>query len=92
MEDPHSVSVIPNAVDHSKFLPKDAAMSSTDGINIVTMTRLVYRRGIDLLVEIIPTVCTKFPLVKFVIGGAGPKRLLLEEMREKHCLQVRIAR
>lgn len=28
--------------------------------------------------------------VRFVIGGDGPKRVLLEEMREKHSLQDRV--
>lgn len=28
--------------------------------------------------------------VRFVIGGDGPKRVKLEEMREKHSLQDRV--
>lgn len=28
--------------------------------------------------------------VRFIVGGDGPKRVRLEEMREKHCLQDRV--
>lgn len=31
-----------------------------------------------------------FYKVRFVIGGDGPKRVRLEEMREKHSLQDRV--
>ncbi|OQV16632.1 Phosphatidylinositol N-acetylglucosaminyltransferase subunit A [Hypsibius exemplaris] len=96
--DPWSVSVIPNAMDATKFHPKTvgptAAGWSGDGnqkvLNVVTISRLVYRRGIDLLADIIPRVCEKFPQVRFVIGGDGPKRITLEEMREKYALQERV--
>lgn len=50
----------------------------------------MYRKGIDLLVKIIPIVCSKFPSVHFIIGGAGPKKLLLEEMRERYQLHERV--
>lgn len=87
--DPWSVSVIPNAVDSTKFQPKEEKKrNSTDVLNIVTISRLVYRRGIDLLADVIPRVCEKFPQVRFVVGGDGPKRITLEEMRERHLLQV----
>jgi hypothetical protein len=32
----------------------------------------------DLVVDVIPEICRRFPLVHFIIGGDGPKRLLLE--------------
>lgn len=32
----------------------------------------------------------QFFQVRFVIGGDGPKRVRLEEMREKHSLQDRV--
>ncbi|KAG0456352.1 hypothetical protein HPP92_024140 [Vanilla planifolia] len=44
--------------------------------------RLVYRKGTDLLVEVIHK-CQLHPNVRFVIGGDGLKRVRLEEMREK---------
>ena len=41
-----------------------------------------------LLVRLVPEVCRRFPYVHFIIGGDGPKRAALEEMRERHHLQV----
>ncbi|KAM7279516.1 hypothetical protein ACFE04_006650 [Oxalis oulophora] len=79
---PDKVYVIPNAVDTSMFKPAIKQLSR-DGIVIVVISRLVYRKGADLLVEVIPK-------VRFIVGGDGPKRVKLEEMREKHSLQDRV--
>jgi phosphatidylinositol glycan class A protein len=89
--DPLKVSVIPNAVDASKFTPDpSAAPDPRDRINVVILSRLVYRKGIDLAVECIPIICARFPKVHFIIGGDGEKMLAVLEMREKHQLQDRV--
>ena len=89
--DPSMLSTIPNAVDTTKFIPNpSAAPPLKDRINIIVLSRLVYRKGIDLVVEVIPEICKRFPKVYFIIGGDGPKKLLLEEMREKYNLHDRI--
>jgi phosphatidylinositol glycan class A protein len=98
---PGAVSTIPNALDHARFRPAPppaappAAVVSSEGaaparVNIVVLSRLVYRKGIDLIVDVIPSVCARFPHVNFIIGGDGPKRVRLEEMRERHALQDRV--
>ena len=57
-------------------------------------SRLVYRKGIDLVVAAVPKICArKFGpdlafSVDFLVGGDGPKRILFEEMIEQHHLQV----
>lgn len=87
---PCSVSTIPNAVDCTKFKPDPSCRRPTGTINIVMLSRLVYRKGIDLVARIIPEVCRKLPQVHFIIGGDGPKRLILEEMRERYQLHDRV--
>ena len=87
---PSFVSTIPNAVDSSKFTPDPSQRYPTHTINIVLLSRLVYRKGIDLLVRIIPILCAKFPIVHFIVGGDGPKKLQLEEMRERYQLHDRV--
>jgi phosphatidylinositol N-acetylglucosaminyltransferase subunit A len=87
---PSLVSTIPNAVDATKFTPDPSQRYPSNTINIVLLSRLVYRKGIDLLVKIIPVVCAKFPIVHFIIGGDGPKKLLLEEMRERYQLHEHV--
>ncbi|UIZ23523.1 hypothetical protein KXD40_007942 [Peronospora effusa] len=88
---PDKVSTIPNAVDATKFIPPIAAIrKSNDPITVVIISRLVYRKGIDLVARAIPLVCAQDSRVEFLIGGDGSKRLLLEEMREKYRLHDRV--
>ena len=95
---PDHVSVIPNAVDSVAFRPEQRRRVIRDVVTVVIGSRLVYRKGVDLVVKIIPRICrTKFVSedgrkvrVNFVIAGDGPKRILLEEMIERHRLQRRV--
>ena len=95
---PDLVSVIPNAVDSSDFKPAEERRVITDTVVVVLGSRLVYRKGIDLVVEVIPKICRKkfqrrngsVVKVDFIIAGDGPKRILLEEMIEKEGLQERV--
>lgn len=89
------VSVIPNAVDTRRFRP-DVRRRSSD-VTVVVVSRLTYRKGVDLLVGAIPVICrrprayrpnifggvVRHPEVKWLIGGSGPKQLLLDEMIER---------
>ena len=59
---PEKVYVIPNAVDTAMFKHAPERLSC-DQIVIVVISRLVYRKGADLLVEIIPEVCRLHPNV-----------------------------
>lgn len=88
--DPTLVSVIPNAIDCHKFTPDPTKRYPTDMINIVVVSRLAFRKGVDLLIEIIPQICHENPRVHFIIGGDGPKRKPLENMIEKCNLQARV--
>lgn len=58
-------------------------------VNIVVASRLVYRKGIDLLSGIIPRF-KSMPNINFIIVGDGLKRELLEEIREKANMQDRV--
>ena len=80
-------------------------------VTIVITSRLVYRKGTDLLTAVIPRVCEEYSDVQFIIGmcqavvgnpclpsrnklvriaGDGPKRVELEQMRERYVLQERV--
>ncbi|KAJ4433860.1 hypothetical protein ANN_16173 [Periplaneta americana] len=93
------VSVIPNAVDTSVFTPDPSRRSQDVGniiptlslsFTIVVISRLVYRKGVDLMAQVIAEICPRYPQVHFLIGGDGPKRWLLEEVRERGGLQDRV--
>ncbi|TFY64312.1 hypothetical protein EVG20_g5987 [Dentipellis fragilis] len=86
---PDHVYVIPNAIVADQFKPAEVP-PPVDTITIVVVSRLAYRKGIDLLVATAPRICAAFPNVQFVVGGDGPKLIDLLQMREKHFLQDRI--
>ncbi|XP_061442134.1 phosphatidylinositol N-acetylglucosaminyltransferase subunit A isoform X1 [Rhineura floridana] len=86
---PEIVSVIPNAVDPTDFTP-DASRRDKSAVTVVVVSRLVYRKGIDLLSGIIPELCQKYPDLHFLVGGEGPKRIILEEVRERYQLHDRV--
>ncbi|KAF9226232.1 glycosyltransferase family 4 protein [Gyrodon lividus] len=84
-----SVFAIPNALVAEQFIPSPQPRPS-ETINIVVISRLAYRKGIDLLVATAPRICAAFPNVKFIVGGDGPKLNDLLQMRERNLLQDRI--
>ncbi|KAL5521599.1 SPT14 [Sanghuangporus sanghuang] len=86
---PSIAHVIPNAIVVDQFRPSEDLLT-TDTINIVVISRLAYRKGIDLFVATAPRICTLFPNVKFIVGGDGSKLIDILQMREKHFLQDRI--
>ena len=76
--DPVKTFTIPNAVHSEKFTPdptirqKDIERAGNpDQINIVFISRLAYRKGVDLLIGIIPKILAWFKNVNFIIGGDG---------------------
>uniref|UniRef100_A0A1I7U5J9 phosphatidylinositol N-acetylglucosaminyltransferase n=1 Tax=Caenorhabditis tropicalis TaxID=1561998 RepID=A0A1I7U5J9_9PELO len=87
--DPGKVSTIPNAIETPLFTP-DRKQFFGNPTTIIFLGRLVYRKGADLLCDIVPKVCARHPTVRFIIGGDGPKIIDLEEMREKHKLHERV--
>lgn len=82
----HKVSVIPNAVDAYSFTP-DPSKRDPNVITIIIVSRLVYRKGVDLMAAVIAELCPQNPNIRFIIGGDGPKMWLLQEVREKFGLQ-----
>lgn len=76
-------------MDTTQFTPNPSARDNNKVV-IVIVSRLVYRKGIDFLFTVIPAICQRFPNAHFIIGGDGPKKVGLEEMREKHQLHDRV--
>lgn len=76
--DPNKVFTVPNAVDSDKFTPDPSIRDldiiksgNPEQINIVYISRLQYRKGVDLLIGIIPKILAQFENVHFIIGGDG---------------------
>ena len=79
-----NVYVIPNALVADQFKPCPLTSSNTSKISafllgsllsialqvtIIVLSRLAYRKGIDLLVATAPRICAAFPNVRFVVGA-----------------------
>ena len=90
--DPHNVFIIPNAVDTFKFEPIPSIKSQIKPgvINVVFIARMVQRKGVHLLIGIIPKVIAMFKHVNFIIAGDGPMFIELKSMIEKHNLHSRV--
>lgn len=86
---PEKIFVIPNAVDSDVFKPSYERKVSKF-VTIIVVSRLVYRKGADLLVKVIPIVCNSYAHVRVFIVGDGPKRVNIEQMVENHGLQQRV--
>ena len=59
--------MIPNAVDAARFTPNPGAQPP-GRITVVAMSRLVYRKGIDLIAHVIPEMCRRIPNMDFILG------------------------
>ncbi|EZG57253.1 putative phosphatidylinositol N-acetylglucosaminyltransferase [Gregarina niphandrodes] len=94
---PKKISVIPNALNYELFSPNPSIPDNgfinpaPSVVNVVMIGRLTFRKGTDLLAQAIPIIASRFQNnVRFIIGGDGPKQLLLEEMRERFGLYDRV--
>jgi phosphatidylinositol N-acetylglucosaminyltransferase subunit A len=85
---PSKIYVISNSINACNFKP-DPSLRPKDTINIIILSRLTYRKGIDLIVNVIPRIWEKYPKVRFIVGGQGDKRQVLMEMTGRYCLMCR---
>jgi phosphatidylinositol glycan class A protein len=78
---PARVHVVPNAVDAGAFAAAAGARPRgppPGRLVVLCLSRLVYRKGVDLLAAALPALAAAHPDVDFVVGGDGPKRRALE--------------
>jgi phosphatidylinositol N-acetylglucosaminyltransferase subunit A len=87
---PNKCFTIPNAVDTNKFQPNPSLRFPLNTINIVIISRLAHKKGIDLLVDIIPEVLERHPNAYFIIRGFGEKYELLEQLVHKYNLKDKV--
>ena len=83
--DKTKTQVIYNGVDINTFRPVNKQESRTRlGLPknrkiVLSVRRLVYKNGLDTLIESVPKVAKEHPDVLFVVAGKGPSRKLIEE-------------
>jgi glycosyltransferase involved in cell wall biosynthesis len=49
-------------------VPADLLTHGGRTVTIIVVSRLAYRKGVDLLVATAPRICAAFPNVRFVVG------------------------
>lgn len=72
------IVVIPNGIVPERFYPKQNSYIPGDRIKLIIMSRLTFRKGIDLLVDALPLIC-KNKNIEVTIIGDGPKRGDIEQ-------------
>lgn len=72
------IVVIPNGIDPGRFYPKEKKYTLGNQIRIIVMSRLSFRKGVDLLADALPLICMNKSL-RVIIIGDGPKRGDIEQ-------------
>lgn len=95
---PDKIDVIPNGVDVRPFdalrdadLPAfRARFAGPDELLVLSVGRLVYEKGIEILVRSAPNVLEHVPGARFVIAGKGPEMENLARLVEDLDLSTRV--
>lgn len=82
---PGRVTVVPNGTDAARFAPGDAtdlreALGVADRRVVLTVCRLVPRKGVDTVLRALARTAAACPDVVYLIGGTGPDRPRLEAL------------
>jgi len=72
------------------FLQGDGTERSKEHVSIVNISRHTFRKGTDLLIEVIPKICKEFQNVNFILGGDGPKNCLIAQMIKSFNLENKV--
>jgi len=92
---PERIEVVHNGTDPTLFRPHDARpLRDALGLNghkvLMTIGRLVPRKGIDTVLHALPQVAHDVPDVQYLIGGHGPDRPRLEALTQDLGLEERV--
>ena len=90
--EPSKLIKIAPGIDTNHFKPNDgrdlrAKYDLAERPVIISVGRLVHRKGQDRLVEALPKVLERFPEATLVFVGEGPHRKVLDELVAKNNLQ-----
>ncbi len=85
-------TVIRNGTDPDRFYPFDASGLRRElGLEnrkiLLTITRLVQRKGIDDVIKVIDHIKEDIPEIAYVVVGQGPKEAALKEMVSRRNLE-----
>lgn len=96
---PNKIKLLPNFVDLSRFKPienrklKRKKLGWNQEIVIITIARLIKRKGIDQVIKALNSIENDYNSVpdwKYFIGGIGPERRNLEKLVQNYGLKDKI--
>jgi phosphatidylinositol alpha-1,6-mannosyltransferase len=94
--DPERITVIHPSVDTRRFHPQNdsSAVMARHHLQgkrvILTIARLVERKGIDVVIGAMPRIIEAIPDVVYLVGGTGPYQVKLEGLVEELELEGRV--
>jgi phosphatidyl-myo-inositol dimannoside synthase len=83
------MELLPSGIDTGRFRPdvSDAAVRERHGLGdapvVCCVSRLVPRKGQDLLIRALPAVANAFPRVRLLIVGSGPYAAALRDLARR---------
>jgi len=92
---PGRTRVVSNGTNPDRFHPRDSSsvrqeLGLSDRPLLLTVGRLVPRKGIDTVLRALPSVAQVLPDVAYVVVGAGPDRARLERLARELGLQEHV--
>lgn len=81
--------VVPNALHGQKF-GQNRTRKYDGRPRLITVGRMFYRKGVDLMVEVVPELFRRIPHLQWTVIGDGPKKPLLDFLVKKYSLQGRL--
>jgi len=89
------VHVVPNGTDPKRFRPQDGTplrerLGLSDQPLLLTVGRLVPRKGIDTVLRALPSIAERCPDVAYVVVGTGPDRSRLQGLADHLGVQDRV--
>ena len=75
------IKVIPNGVDSNEFSPDVSARGS--GLRILTVARLIERKGIGYLIDAVSKLKTRIPGLSLTVVGSGYMKSKLEQQAKE---------
>lgn len=80
------VHVVPLGVDMRPVAPARAANPT-----VLSVGRLVSRKGFDRVIDALPALCKEFPELRYEVVGSGPERTALEARAERLGVREHVA-
>ncbi|MEY8734781.1 glycosyltransferase [Peribacillus frigoritolerans] len=86
----HKITVLKSGIDLGKFPFQPKVSANKDEIRLLSVGRLVEKKGINILIQAFAQIAEKYPNSKLTIIGEGEQRKNLEELIKKLHLNDRV--